>query len=168
MLDINYIELFRNLPPAMAVFVMSMLPITELRAAIPIGITVYKLNVWSVLFYAILGNILPMFFILYLIDPVSKFLMKHSSFFHKMFEWIFKRTAIKFEGRYAKYGAIALILFVGIPLPFTGCWTGALAAFLFQIPRPKAALLIITGVILSALIVTFVTLSARGAFLFFM
>ncbi len=167
MLDINYIELFRNLPPELAVFLMSMLPITELRAAIPVGLTVYKLNIWTTLFYGILGNIIPMFFILYLIDPISKFLMRHSKFFHNLFSWLFKRTAIKFEGKYAKYGSIALVLFVAIPLPFTGCWTGALAAFLFQIPRPRAAILIISGVIIAALIVTFVTLSARGAFLFF-
>ncbi|HDQ22909.1 MAG TPA: ligand-binding protein SH3 [Candidatus Uhrbacteria bacterium] len=166
MFDVNYIELFKNFPPEIAIFLMSMLPITELRASIPVGLTVYKLSLFTTLFYAILGNILPMFFILYLIDPVSKFLMRNFKIFEKFFNWLFKRTAIKFEGKYARYGAVALVLFVAIPLPVTGCWTGAIASFLFQIPRQKAAILIIFGVTISAFIVTFITLFARGAFLY--
>lgn len=165
MFDINYIEIFKNLPPELAIFFISMIPVAELRASIPIGLTVYKLGVFTTAFYAVLGNIIPMFFILYLIDPVSKFLMKHSKMFNEFFTWLFKRTRIKFEGKYARYGSIALILFVAIPLPITGCWTGALAAFLFQIPRHKAAILIISGVIIAALIVTFITKTAIGAFL---
>ena len=166
MFDINYIELFKNLPPELAIFFMSMLPVTELRASIPIGLTVYKLDLLTTVVYAISGSILPMFFILYLIDPVSKFLMKNFEIFNRFFTWLFKRTAIKFEGKHAKYGAIALILFVAIPLPFTGCWSGAIASFLFQIPRHKAAALIILGVMLSASIITFITLFAKGALLY--
>jgi uncharacterized membrane protein len=165
MFTLNYLELFKNLSPEMAVFFISMLPIAELRASIPIGLTIYKLDVITTIFYAFVGNILPMFFILYLIDPVSKFLMKHFEIFNKFFNWIFDRTKIKFEGKYARYGSLALILFVAIPLPITGCWTGALAAFLFQIPRHKAAFLISVGVLIAALIVTFITKTALGAFL---
>jgi len=163
MFNLNYLELFRNFSPELSIFFISMIPIAELRASIPIGLTVYKLDVITTIFYAFTGNILPMFFILYLIDPVSKFLMKHFSFFNKFFKWIFKRTQIKFEGKYARYGSLALILFVAIPLPITGCWTGALAAFLFQIPRHKAALLISVGVFIAALVVTFITKTALGA-----
>ena len=165
MLAINYLELFKNFPPELAIFFISMIPIAELRASIPIGLTIYKLDVLTTIFYAFVGNIIPMFFILYLIDPVSKFLMKHFKTFDRFFKWIFKRTQIKFEGKYARYGSLALILFVAIPLPITGGWTGALAAFLFQIPRHKAAFLISTGVFIAALVVTFITKTALGAFL---
>lgn len=165
MFALNYIELFKNVSPEMAVFFISMIPVAELRASIPIGLTVYKLDVLTTLFYAILGDIIPMLFIIYLIDPVSKFLMKHFKIFNNFFTWLFKRTRIKFEGKYARYGSIALVLFVAIPLPITGSWTGALAAFLFQIPRQKAAILIILGVIIAALVVTFITKTALGAFL---
>ena len=166
MLAINYIELFRNFPPELAVFFISMIPVAELRASIPLGLTFYKLDVLTTIFYAILGNIIPMFFILYLIDPVSKFLMKHFKIFDKWFTWLFQRTRIKFEGKYARYGAIALIIFVAIPLPITGSWTGSLAAFLFQIPRHKAAILIIIGVLIAGLIVTLITQTALSTFLF--
>jgi len=165
MFDINYIAIFKDFSPEVAVFLISMIPIAELRASIPIGITIYKLDVITTIFYAFVGNILPMFFILYFIDPVSKFLMKHFKIFKKFFEWLFKRTRIKFEGKYARYGSIALVLFVAIPLPITGCWTGALAAFLFQIPRHKAAVLISLGVFIAALVVSFITKTALGAFL---
>ena len=165
MFDLNYVELFKNVSPEMAVFFISMIPVAELRASIPIGLTVYKLDILTTLFYAILGDIIPMLFILYLIDPVSKFLMKYFAIFNEFFTWLFKRTRIKFEGKYARYGSIALVLFVAIPLPITGAWTGALAAFLFQIPRQKAAILIILGVIIAALVVTFITKTALGAFL---
>ncbi len=165
LLDINYIELFKNFPPELAVFFISMIPVAELRASIPLGLTIYKLSTLTTIFYAVLGDIIPMLFILYLIDPVSKFLMKHFKIFNKFFNWLFERTKIKFEGKYARYGSIALILFVAIPLPITGSWTGALAAFLFQMPRHKAAILIIAGVIIAALVVTFITKTAIGAFL---
>jgi len=162
MFDINYIEVFRNLPPHLAVFFISMVPIAELRVAIPIGLSVYKLSFITTLFWSVLGDIIPMIFILYLIDPVSKLLMKRFEIFKRFFDWLFKRTRIKFEGKYAKYGSIALVLFVAIPLPITGSWTGALAAFLFQIPRHKAAPLIMLGVLIAGLIVSFITLTTLG------
>jgi uncharacterized membrane protein len=165
MFDLNYIEMFRSLPPELAVFFISMIPVAELRVSIPIALTVYQLDVVTTIFWAVLGDIIPMIFILYLIDPVSKFLMKHFEIFNRFFNWLFKRTRIKFEGKYAKYGSIALILFVAIPLPITGSWTGALAAFLFQVPRHKAAPLIILGVIIAAIIVTFITKTTLGALL---
>lgn len=166
MFDINYIELFKSIPPELAVFIISMLPISELRGAIPVGLTIYNLDIILNLIIAIVGNLIPMFFILYLIDPVSKILMKHSKFFNKFFTWIFKRTVHKFEGKYARYGSIALVLFVAVPLPITGCWTGSLAAFLFQIPKKKSIPLITFGVAIAGIVVTIITLSASNTFKF--
>jgi len=163
---LNYVEIFKSVPPEIATIIIAMLPVAELRAAIPIALTVFHFDVVSAIFYSFIGNIIPMFFILYLIDPVSKLLMKYSKFFNKFFTWLFERTRIKFEGKYEKFGSLALIIFVAIPLPVTGCWTGALAAFLFQIPRRKAAFLISLGVFIAAIFVTFLTLTATGAYFF--
>jgi len=163
MLDINYIELFKNIPPEWAVLVMSMLPVAELRLAIPIGLTVYKLSIITTFIYAVIGNMIPVIFILYFIDPVSKFLMKHSRLFDKFFTWLFERTKIKFEKKSVKYGGIvALILFVAIPLPVTGAWTGSLAAWLFQIPKKYAIPAIISGVLIAGIIVTLLTTGLLG------
>ena len=158
MFDINYIEIFKNIPPQWALFFISMLPIAELRVAIPLGLTIYKLDVITTFIYSVAGNLVPMFFILYLIDPVSQYLMKHSRIFNKFFTRLFEKTRIKFSKRSVKYGSFfALVLFVAIPLPLTGCWTGSLAAFLFQIPKKYAILAISLGVIIAGIIVTILT-----------
>lgn len=159
MLTINYIELFRNFPPQLAIFLMSMMPIAELRVSIPLALTVYKLSLLSILFYAVLGAFVPAVFILYLIEPASEFLMKHSKFFHKFFTWLFKHTKIRFAGKYERYGSVALIIFVAIPLPLFGVWTGALAAFLFQFPKKKAFFLILLGTVISSLIIMSLVIS---------
>ena len=158
MLDINYIELFKNIPPQWALFFISMLPIAELRVAIPLGLTIYKLDIITTFIFSVLGNLVPMFFILYFIDPVSKFLMKTNSVFYKFFTWLFERTRIKFKNKSVRYGSfLALVLFVAIPLPITGCWTGSLAAFLFQIPKRYAIMAISLGVIIAGIIMTLLT-----------
>ena len=162
MLQINYLELFKNFPPPLAVFLIAMMPIAELRAAIPVALGIYKMSILSTFFYAVLGAILPGIFILYFIDPVSKYLMKHYKIFDRFFSSLFRKTRIKFEGNYARYGSIALFLFVALPLPFMGVWTGALAAFLFQIPRKRAISLIILGTIAAGLIVIILTQGTIG------
>ena len=68
----------------------------------------------------------------------------------------------KFSGKYEKYGSIALIIFVGIPLPFTGSWTASLASFVFNIPLKKSFPLILLGVCMAATIVMLITLFASN------
>ena len=163
MLSINYIELFKNFPPQLAVFLIAMMPIAELRVAIPFALGVYRMSILSAFFYSVLGAIVPGIFILYFIDPVSKYLMRHSKIFDRFFTGLFKKTRIKFEGNYARYGSIALLLFVALPLPLFGVWTGALAAFLFQIPKKIAISLIILGTLIAGLIVMILTKGAIGS-----
>jgi uncharacterized membrane protein len=160
---LDYLEIFRNFPPQLATFLIAMIPIAELRVSIPLALGTYKMSIWSSYFYSVIGNIVPVFFILYFIDPVSKFLMKHFQIFNRFFTWLFNHTRLKFEGKYAKYGALALVIFVAIPLPMTGAWTGALAAFLFQIPRKIGAVLVSLGVLLAGIIVTLASLGVFGS-----
>jgi uncharacterized membrane protein len=162
MLEINYIEAFKNLPPQLATFLIAMIPIAELRVSLPLALTVYQLPLWQAFLFSVLGNIVPVFFIVYFIDAVSKFLMAESKIFNRFFQWLFARTRVKFEGKYAKYGLIALAIFVAIPLPMTGAWTGALAAFLFQIPKKPAVIYVTLGVLGAGIIVTILTLSTIG------
>ncbi len=157
--DINYVELFKNIPPELSVLIISMLPIAELRVAIPIALGAYKLNIFAAYIFSVLGNIVPIFFILYFIDPVSKYLMGKFKIFNRFFTWLFERTRIKFTKKSVKYGGIiALVLFVAVPLPVTGAWTGSLAAFLFQIPKRYAIPAIIGGVMIAGIIVSIITL----------
>ena len=151
-MDISH--LFNNFPPELATFIISMLPISELRGAIPVAIGVYNLNPVETYFIAIAGNIVPVIFILKYIDPVSKYLMSKSKFFDKFFTFLFERTRRKHNGKFEKWGALALITFVAVPLPVTGGWSGALAAFVFGVPFRRALLLISLGIMIAGVIVT--------------
>ncbi|MBT4277409.1 small multi-drug export protein [Candidatus Falkowbacteria bacterium] len=164
MFDINFVETFKGLPPEIATFFISMIPIAELRASIPIALTVYKLSIFSAIFFSVIGEMIPVFLILTVLRGVYSFVEKYNLPGKRLFDWFFKRTKHKFEGKYEKYGSLALILFVAIPLPFSGTWSGSVAAFLFRIPFVKAFLLILTGVMLSAGIVTLLTLAGVAIF----
>ncbi|MFH1192162.1 MAG: small multi-drug export protein [bacterium] len=157
MFNINYIQLFKSIPPQIATMIIAMLPIAELRVSIPVALAGYKLSLASAFFWSVLGNIIPALIILKYIGPISEWLRKKSAGFNKFFTWWFKRTESKFHDSFLKYGSVALIIFVAIPLPMTGAWSGALAAFLFNIPPQKAFWLITSGVILTGIIITIAT-----------
>ncbi len=146
-----------NIPSELATFVLAMLPIFELRGALPIALEVYHLPPGSAFLWSVLGNIFPIIFILYFLDVVSSFLSQRFSFFKKFFTWLFERTRRNHNGRFEKWGSLALITFVAIPLPLTGAWTGAVAAFVFGIPTKRALILISLGVIIAGVIVTLIT-----------
>jgi uncharacterized membrane protein len=134
------------------------LPVSELRGAIPLGISLGE-GVLKTFCLAVLGNILPVAPLLVLLKPVSERL-RYISFFRKFFNWLFERTRRK-SGLVQKYEAIGLILFVAIPLPVTGAWTGSVAASLFNLKFRLAFPAIIIGVVIAGIIVTFLVLTGR-------
>jgi len=159
-------EIFKGLPPELATVLTAMLPIGELRASIPIAIMSYGLSEVSAFFWSFVGNMIPVPFILLFIGRVSDFLMKRSKFFEKFFNWLFARTRRKFADNYEKYELMALTLFVAIPLPVTGAWTGCLAAFLFDIPFKKSIWSIALGVVIAGVIVTLITVAGISSLKF--
>lgn len=150
-------EKFSSLPPEIATMLIAMLPVGELRASIPIGIALYKLSAFSSLLWSIIGNMIPIYFILLAFDPVATWLRKKSRLIDQLLTWLFERTRRKLEKDVAKYGVIALAIFVAIPLPATGAWSGALAAFVFGIEKKKAFLSIFIGVLIAGVIVLALT-----------
>ncbi|TET19245.1 MAG: hypothetical protein E3J78_05530 [Candidatus Cloacimonadota bacterium] len=135
-----------------------MLPIFELRGGIPVGINLFNMPWYSVVPIAIAGNMIPVFPLLLLLRPLSKFLSR-IRLFRIFFEWLFERTRSK-STIIERYKSIGLMLFVAIPLPVTGAWTGSVAAFLFNIQLQNAIVSILFGVFIAAIIVT--TLSLLG------
>jgi len=127
------------------VLLWAMAPISEVRGAIPIGVSL-DLPLWEVFLISFIGNLIPVFFLLAFLGRISDFLSKKNDFLKKFFDWLFKRTRKKFRPLVEKYGKQALILFVAIPLPITGAWTGSIAAFLFGIPLRAAVPLIAVGI----------------------
>ena len=157
---------FSTFDPNWAVFWISMFPITELRASIPVGIEVFKLPVWRVWIIAVIGDMVPTLFILSILPYVHDWVVKQSLLGPIVTKKL-NSAEKKFAGDYKKYGPIALIIFVGIPLPMTGAWTGSLAAFLFNIPFKKSVPLLFVGVCLAATVVTGLTLFAEKIIGFF-
>ncbi len=141
-----------------AVAAISTLPIVELRGAVPVGIVAFDMPWWKVYLIAVAGNMLPIPFILLLLGPVSEFLMRFK-IGKAFFDWLFARTRKK-SASIEKYEALGLTIFVAIPLPVTGGWTGAMAAFLMGIPFWKSMLYILLGVMIAGVIMT--TLSLLG------
>jgi len=142
------------LSPQIQTILLATLPINELRGTIPFAISSLGLNPIEAFFYSVIGNMLPIFFIVWFLPVFAGFLSQHSKIFNKFFNWLFERTRKKFYHNYQKYGDWALVIFVAIPLPMTGAWTGAVAAFLFGIPYWKSILLNFLGVIIAGIVVT--------------
>lgn len=131
-------------------------PIAELRAAIPLAITTFDFPWYYAFLIAVIGNILPVPFILLFLDAATRLLSK-VAVFERFLNWLFERT--RHRGKIIqKYKRIGLVLFVAIPLPVTGAWTGALAAVLFGIEFKHAFISIFVGVIIAGIIVTCLTL----------
>ena len=146
----------KGLSRDVAVLSISTLPIVELRGAVPVGIAVFEMPWWKVYLIAVAGNMLPIPFILLLLGPVSTVLMRFK-IGKIFFDWLFARTRTK-SASIEKYEALGLTLFVAIPLPVTGGWTGAMAAFLMGIPFWKAILYILLGVMVAGVIMTALSL----------
>ena len=145
-------------PPELATVIISTLPVAELRGSIPIAIAIYNLDPIVAYVLSVIGNMIPAILILSLLGPLSGYLMQRFTWANNFFEWLFDRTKRKFSGKYEKWGYLALILFVAIPLPVTGVWTGSVAAFLFGIPKKIAFGLIFLGAAIAGVIVSLATL----------
>ncbi|MFC1898322.1 COG2426 family protein [Candidatus Cloacimonadota bacterium] len=137
------------------VFLIAMLPIFELRGAIPVGVLSYQLPYWKVLPLALAGNMVPIFFILLFFDFITKLCYKFT-FTRKLLEAVFRRTRSKSE-IIEKYEELGLMIFVAIPLPVTGAWTGSLAAYLIGLSFWKSIMFIFFGVCIASLVVSFLT-----------
>lgn len=135
---------------------ISMIPIFELRAGIPVGIALFKLNPLAVCIVCILFNIVPVLPVLLLLNPARR-LLEHLRPFKKILQFFTKR-ALKNRELIERYEEFGLALFVGIPLPVTGAWTGSLVAVILNLGTIKSFLFISLGVFIAGVIVTLISL----------
>ena len=138
-----------------ATFFISMLPVGELRAGLPYGIA-QGLEYPLALMAALLGNMIPVPFIIMYIKRIFEWMRKHMPRMNALVTKIENRAHLKGE-TVEKYGHWGLLLFVAIPLPGTGAWTGALIAALLNIRTSKAVPVILIGVCIAAAIMTLIT-----------
>ncbi|MBM4444820.1 MAG: small multi-drug export protein [Chloroflexi bacterium] len=145
------------------VVLISATPIGELRAGIPTAYFGYDFPWYYAFLFSVLGNLLPIPFILLFLDRVIAVLGR-IGFLDGIIKWVFERTRRRGE-RISKVEGIGLALFVGVPLPVTGGWTGALIAFLRGMERKRAFLYIALGVFIAGVIVTALCVTGNQAFL---
>ena len=142
-------------------FVISLLPILELRGGLLAASPAFlDVPLGKALIVCIIGNLLPIPFVLLLIEKILDLMEKWS--FTKGFALWLRQKADKHKGQIQKYGFWGLVLFVGIPLPGTGAWTGSLVAALLHMDFKKAFGAIVLGVFLAAIIMSIVSYGIIG------
>jgi uncharacterized membrane protein len=140
----------------LVVLILSMLPISELRGAIPVGVHVFNLPWLPTSLIALVGNILPVIPILFLLDVVMK-LLGRIKLFRRFFDWLLTHAKRK-GGLIERYEYLGLFLFVAIPLPITGAWTGTLIATVLRMHPWRSFFTICLGVLTADVIVTSLTM----------
>lgn len=140
-----------HLPNEALIMITSALPVLELRGAIPLGLKLHE-PILKVYLLSVIGNLAPMIPLFFLLEPISNKLRK-ISFFEKFFTWLFKRTQKKSK-LIEEFEFIGLIIFVAIPLPMTGAWTGCMAASILKMPFGRTFIALSIGVILAGILVS--------------
>ena len=138
---------------------MSALPVLELKASIPVGLAM-GLPLWETFLIAVIGSTIPVPFILLLLRPFFRW-CKGRPFFHGIAEKLEGRFRKKASG-VRKYSLLGLFLFVAVPLPGTGVWTGSAIATLFEMPRGKSAIAILLGNATACLITMLMTMGVKA------
>ena len=145
-------ELLGGLPPILIPFIISMIPILELRGGL-IAASILNIPMWEAVGVCIIGNILPIPFILLFIEKILNWMEGCKvGWMRKLALWLKARGTGPKAEKIRKYEFLGLLLFVGIPLPGTGAWTGSLIAALLHVSRKKSVPAIFLGLILATII----------------
>jgi uncharacterized membrane protein len=159
MLDV--IEVF---PEWLQIFFGSMIPWLESRYVIPYAILSLEWEWWHAFVLAVFGNILPIPFILKFFHLIEDWL-RNFKFWKNLMDWLFARTRKRAIKNIRKYEHIGLLIFVAFPVPFTGAWTGALIAYLFDLKFSKSLITIFIGILIAAGIMTAFTVFGVNPYL---
>ena len=143
-------------------FAAAMTPIGELRLAIPLALLTYDLDWYVALPVAVAGNLVPVLVLVPGLRRISGVLLSFPNPAGRLLLWQQERLRRVQGRRFERYGSLALIVLVAIPLPMTGAWTGSLASWVFGIPPGRAIPLIAIGVAIAGVVVTAVALSGIG------
>ena len=145
-------------------FLVAMVPVVELRGAIPFGV-VRGLNLWTAIIASMLGNLIPVPFIILFIRKIFAWMRAHMPKLDGLVIRMEKK-AEKNRAAVEKYAFWGLVILVAIPLPGTGAWTGALVAAMMEMRLKRAFPAIAIGVAIAGVIVSVITYGAQAIFLF--
>ena len=154
-----FIKIFSFLNKDVLIFIISMMPILELRGGL-IAASILKIPFLRALIICLIGNILPTPFILlflnYIFDLLSKWKVTK-----KLVDWL-KNKTLKKRDTIDKYGYLGILLFVGIPLPGTGMWTGSMLVVLLGLDKKKSIPYIILGILMASVIMSILSYGILG------
>lgn len=142
------------------IFIISMMPILELRGGL-IAASLLNMNPIESYIICIIGNIIPVPFILWFMSKILNW-MRGSKLFKRFALWLDKKVE-KHKGQIEKYGYLGLVLFVGIPLPGTGAWTGCLIASVLEMDKKKSFLATLAGIFIASIIMMLVSFGIIGS-----
>ncbi len=151
-------SLAQDMPPELGVAFLAALPITELRGSIPFAMWVMGMPWWKALLFSLIGNLIPVPLLLWGLEPLHR-LVGRTRLGAKFFAWLYKK-ALEKGRRVEELEELGLFLFVAIPLPGTGAWTGSLVAAVLGLRFWRSATAIALGVLTAGAFVTL--LSAMG------
>jgi uncharacterized membrane protein len=149
-------DALRGLPPELTVFIISALPIFEIRGGAIAGLALFDLPAWRVLLFGFLGNIASVTPILLFLEPLSKWL-RRNRVADRLLHWLFARAEKKAD-QINRWGPLGLMLFTAIPLPVSGAWTATFASILLGVRRTRAIASIYAGIIIAGVFVSILTL----------
>jgi len=144
-------------------FILSMFPITECRLTIPFGILVFGLPWYLVFFICVVSNIIIGLFLIVALEWLIK-IFSQIAFFENFINKLIYSSKGKYQ-KYNRFKSSGLLLFVGIPLPGTGAWTGALISYVIGLHKGLSMISIAQGVILSGIIMTILSLTGKAIIL---
>ena len=144
------------------VFIISLMPILELRGGL-LAASLLNLNPLESYIIAVIGNIIPIPFILWFINNILNWMRKKKKL-EKIVKWLDKKV-IKHKDQIEKYGFWGLVLFVGIPLPGTGAWTGCLIAAVLEMDRKKSFIAALIGVLIASIIMMLISFGILKIFI---
>lgn len=145
-----------------ATIFISAVPVTELRAAIPLALSKFHLSIFSALFFSVLGGLLPIPFVYFCLQPIIDFVEEKIPWVHKHLIGFLEKKRARFQTVYDKFGSLALGLFVAVTIPPTGVWSATALMVLLRI-RPRFGVpAIIIGEIVSGIIVVLIVKGSLG------
>lgn len=150
----------------LATIILGALPVFEVRGALPVAMFAYGFSPQKAYLLSVLGNLLPVLPVLFVLTKFSEFLMHRVYLINRFLTWLFERTRRKHGDHFESYRwmPLALFVFVAIPFPLTGAWSGILAALVFGIPFWRAVLAIMLGVITAGGLVLLLSAGAGKLF----
>ncbi len=154
------VDALHSLPPELTVFIVSALPIFEIRGGVIAGLAVFELPLGDVMLYGFLGNIASVTPLLLFLEPITRWLYGNR-LADRLFHWLFARARRKAE-QVNRWGPLGLLFFTAIPLPVSGAWTATLIAIVLGVHRGRAIASIYAGIILAGVVVSLLTLGGMA------